>query len=185
MIYYLAVTDIEGGYLIHILLIEFEIPNVKVLLDTILMNGFRDNHNTSVDISAECDLCGCFAVFCAYFAEYRVSEDVVFSLGKRSPCLRLNAKFLHCGKGVRLLEERVEFHLIYHRCYFAVEAKVGKSCRVEVANADSLYFSLFIKLLHCSPCAVVIAKSLMNEIEVEIVNAELFIDLSKACFAAS
>ena len=97
----------------------------------------------------------------------------MLTLGKRRPGLRLHAVLAHEGKGVLLLEEGVQLHLVH--CGQLVDrlAEVGQAVRIEVADADGADLALLIRLGHRAPRADVVAHGLVDEIEVEVVDAEI------------
>ena len=95
MVYDFAVSDVQLCNLCHILCRQGEIPDVEVLCHTFRLDRLRNDNNATLDIPTQCHLCGTFAVFGSDRSEYRMREDVVIALGKRTPCLRCHTVFLH------------------------------------------------------------------------------------------
>ena len=135
---YLAVADVEGGNLGHFLVRQAEIPDVEVLLHALFVGALGYYGHAALGVPAEGDLARALAVLFAYLRQYRVSEDAVLTLGKRRPGLRLHAVLAHEGKGVLLLEEGVQLHLVHRGQLVDRLAEVGQAVRIEVADAENL-----------------------------------------------
>ena len=77
-----TVTDIQSGNLCHIFLAELKIPNGKVLLHALLMNGFRNHRYASLYIPAQSHLGSCLSIFLSDGSQYRMGKNVVPALSR-------------------------------------------------------------------------------------------------------
>ena len=174
MIHDLAVSEIHFCDLRHILITELEIPDVQVLFHTLLVNGFRDNGYTSLYVPAQSYLSRSLSVLLADSGQYRMSEDTMVAFCKRTPCLRMNAILFHKRQSVFLLEERMQLYLIDCRHNIYGLTQVRQTVRVEIADTDGFQFSFFISFLHRAVCSDIISHWLMDQIQVDVVHAQIF-----------
>lgn len=72
MIYDFTMSNIHTLDFFHILLCERKVENIKVLLNPIYMNRFRNDDNTALNIPAKGHLCGRFPVLLADFNQNRI-----------------------------------------------------------------------------------------------------------------
>lgn len=112
MVYNFTVTNIHDFDFLHILLGERKIKYVKVLSDPVLMDGFRYDDDTALDVPAEGHLRGGFPVLTADLNQNRVCKEVTKPFIKRCPCFWDNTVLIHCISIKLLLEKRVHFHLV-------------------------------------------------------------------------
>ena len=150
-----------------------EIPDIDVLLHAVFVYRFRDYHDASLDIPAKGYLCGALPVFLTDLCQHRMCKDPMVTFCERSPCFRNDAILFHQGKGIVLLEERVQFHLINCRDHFHRLAQIGKTCRIEVAHAYGFQFSFLVCFFHCTVCADIITHWLMDQVKVQIFKPKL------------
>ena len=68
----------------------------------------------------------------------------------------------------------MRFKLVYDGFYFVMQEKVLQAFIRETRNPDSPDASLFIEPLHRPPCGIVIPVGFVHQIEVKIVQPELF-----------
>ena len=76
-------------------------------------------------------------------------------------------------KGGVLLEEWVDLDLIHHRLDLLVHAQIHQPLWRKVAHPDGPDDSLLIQALHSPPCAIVVTKRLMDQIEIDVIQAQL------------
>ena len=169
----LAVTQIQLRDLCHILIAEFKIPDIHVLFHAVLVYGLRDDSHPTLYIPAQRHLGSALSVFLTDLCQDRMSENPMISFGKRSPCLWLHTVFFHQGKGVFLLEKRMQLYLIDCRRHFHCLTQIRKPRRIEVTYADGLELSFFVRFLHGTVCADVISHGLMEQIQIQIIQPQL------------
>ena len=71
--------------LTQLLFIQAEIPDVKVFSDARRRDGFRDHHQTAVEMPADDDLRRRFAVLIGELVDDFLIEDAFAALGQRAP----------------------------------------------------------------------------------------------------
>ena len=180
----LAVAKVESIDFLHICIGKSEIPNVKILLDALFVNGLRDNDNAPLDVEAKRDLRRSLAILGSNLGEHRVGEDTVAALRERPPGFQDNTKFFCRFKGLLLVEERVAFHLVDHGHDLAVQAQVSHALGIEIAYSDCLCLSALINIFQRAPCGIVVANRLMQQIQVDILQTELVQGNLKALFSS-
>ena len=160
----------DGG---HILIAESKIPNVEIFLHPLLVGGLGDDDHTPLSVPAQSHLGSGFAVLLAELGQNRVGENVVFPFGHWSPRLRLDVQGFHVLDSPGLSEEGMQLHLVDHRGDPGIQAQVGQPVRVEVAHADGPDLSSLVQLLHGPPGSVVVVHRLVDQVQVQIVQAQL------------
>lgn len=61
---YFAMSQVERGNCRHFGVVEAEVPDVEVFLDSLAVCRFRDNHAAVLGVPSQLNLCGlCFAPF--------------------------------------------------------------------------------------------------------------------------
>jgi hypothetical protein len=108
----------------------------------------------------------------ADLAEGRVREQVVAALGERAPGLELDATLTHELLVVLALEEWVGLDLVDRRRDVVVVDEVDQPVGVEVGDPDRLDQPLLVQALHRAPGAVVVPEGLVDQVQVEVVEAE-------------
>ena len=104
----------------------------------------------------------------------RIEEEAVSAFCEGSPGLGHDPEILHHGEGVPLLAEGIDLDLIYHRTDLCMEREVHEAVGREVADANGLHEAVGEHFLEPPPGAVDVAHGLMDEVEVEVVEAEKF-----------
>ena len=169
----LAVTDVQLGNFRHVLVRELEVPDIHVLLDALLVDRLRDNHNAALYVPAQGNLSGALAVFLADGSQHRMGENAVISLRKRAPGFRHNAVLLHEGQRIFLLEEGMQLHLVDCRDDLDGLAQVSQTVWIEVAHADRLQLAFLVGFLHRAVGTDIVAHRLMNQVEIEVGKAQI------------
>jgi uncharacterized protein (UPF0303 family) len=105
--------------------------------------------------------------------QHRVREQVILALGERCPGLEDDALLGEQLLVIGLLVERIRLHLIDRRDDLAELDEVDEPIGREVGHADRADAAVRLQLLHGPPLAVVVAEGLVDEVEVEVVEAEL------------
>lgn len=77
-----TVTNIQSSNLCHVFLAELEIPNSKILLHALLMDGFRNHRYASLYIPAQSHLGSCLSIFLSNGSQYRMGKNVVPALSR-------------------------------------------------------------------------------------------------------
>src|SRR4051794_25110903 len=80
-----ALARIQCGYLLHIVGVQLEVKDVKVLRHSLLPNRFRNDDDVPLRQPAQYHLCDALAVFLRYRGQYLVLKDIVLTLGERPP----------------------------------------------------------------------------------------------------
>ena len=156
----------------HLVVGELEVEDVDVLAHPLGADGLGDDDDVALDEPAQDDLGDGLAVRGADLAEDRVGEDVVLALGERAPGLDLHAVLAHERLVGGALVERVRLDLVDRRRDLVVGDEVDEPVGVEVRHADGLGQALAVDLLHRPPGAVVVAEGLVDEVQVDVVEAE-------------
>jgi hypothetical protein len=99
-------------------------------------------------------------------------EYVVAAFGERAPGLHLHAPVAHELPVGLALEERVRLDLVDGRRDVVVLDEVDEPVGVEVGDADGLDQAVAVEVLHSPPGAVVVADGLVDEVQVEVVQAK-------------
>lgn len=107
------------------------------------------------------------------FCQHRVGEDAVVPLGKGPPGFRNHAVLFHQRQGIFLLEEGVQLNLVDGGGYLYRLTQVGQTVGVEVAHANGFQLALPVGLFHSAVCANIVAHGLMDEIQVDIIQAKV------------
>ena len=89
-------------------------------------------------------------------------------------CFMLYAFLLQKDIGFLLLEERMRFYLVDGRFYFVVQKEILQTFVSETGHPNDAYASLFIQFFRSSPCRIIIAIRFMQQIQIQIVQSELF-----------
>ena len=138
------------------------------------MGGLGDDDHTPLSVPAQSHLGGGFAVLLAELGQNRVGENVVFPFGHWSPRLWLDVQGFHVLNSPGLSEEGMQLHLVDHRGDPGIQAQVGQPVGVEVAHADGPDLPGLVQLLHGPPRAVVVVHGLVDQIQVQVVQPQLF-----------
>ena len=157
----------------HVVPAQDEVPDVQVLCHPFLVGGFGDDDHPTLGVPAQHHLCRGLAVLLADVSQQGMGEDAVVALRQRPPGFRLDAQRLHVCQGVGLGEEGMQLHLVDHGLDAGVAGQVGEPFRVEVAHANGANFACLVQLFHGAPGAVVVAKGLVDEIQVQIIQPQL------------
>jgi hypothetical protein len=104
--------------------------------------------------------------------ERRIAEEVVPAFGERAPRLDLDAALAHELLVVRALEERMGLDLVDRRGDLVVVDQVDQPVGVEVRHPDRLDQTLTVEVLHRPPGAVDVAEGLVDQVQVEVVQAQ-------------
>ena len=108
----------------------------------------------------------------ADLAEGRVKEQVVAALGERPPGLELDAAVTHELLVGLALVERVGLDLVDRRGEVVVVDQVDQPVEVEVGHPDGRDQPLLVQVLQGPPGAVVVPEGLVDQVQVEVVEAE-------------
>ena len=101
-------------------------------------------------------------------------EDIVLSLGERTPRFDLNVVFFEKLLRFNLLMERVRFDLVDGGHDLVMNDEIHDAVRMKVADPDSSYTALTIQLFHRTPRTVNVTVGLMDKIKIEIVELKPF-----------
>ena len=110
-----------------------------------------------------------------------ILEDMVPPLCKWGPSLRLNRIGPQELLGLTLLKERIHFNLVNRRDHLVVEHEVHDSVRLKIGDANRSDLACGVQVFHSPPLAIHVAKWLMNEIEIEIVQLQSLQGPLKGC----
>ena len=132
----------------------------------------RDDDDIALGQPAQDHLGNRPAMCRADLAEGGVGEQVVLALGERAPRLDLHAVLAHQFLVGMALEERVGLDLVHRRGDVVVVDQVDQPVGVEVRHADRLGEALAVRFCIDAPGAVVVAKRLVNEVQVDVVKTE-------------
>ena len=169
----LAAAKVERFDLGHLLACQGEIPDIKVLLDPLLVHRFGYDRHPALDVPPQGRLGGGLAVLLADGGQNRVGDDAELALREGTPRLRDDPVFLHDLEGFLLLEEGMDLDLVdggddVHRL-----AEVEQAGGVEVADADGPHLAGAAGFLHGAVSAHIVARRLMDQVEVKVVEAEV------------
>ena len=134
---------------------------------------------TALEKVAQGGLCRALVILGADGNQCFVAEEVVASLGERSPRHDVRAVLLHNLLRFYLLVEYVRLHLIDHRGNLAELRQVDEAVGVEVRHADGTQLACFVGFLHGLPCTVIVVERLVDEQQVDVVGlqfAKRFVD---------
>ena len=176
-----AVSQVQLADALHILVTQREVEHIEVLLHTLLADGLRDDNHAALDEVAQGGLCRTLVVFRTDGYQRFVAEEVVASLGKRSPRHNMCAVLLHNLLRLYLLVEHVGFHLIDHWRYLAELRQVDESVGIEIRHADGSELARLIRFHHRSPRTVIVVERLVNEQQVDVVGLQFAERLVDAC----
>ena len=109
-----------------------------------------------------------------YGLDCRVVEYVALAFGEGRPCLVLYALLPHEGVCLPLLEEGVGLNLVHGRLHLVVQEEVLQAFVREARHADGAYAALLVQAFGGAPCGVVVAVRLVQQVQVQVVEAELF-----------
>ena len=165
---------VQGADLLHFFVGEGEIPDLEVLLDALLVGGLGNDHNAPLHVPAENHLANTLPMSCRNALEHGVVEGLVAAAAQRRPSFGDDVVILHGLQSVLLGEVGVQLHLVYHGTDFHGLAEVGENVRIEIADANGLQLALPIGVLHGPPSAEVVLHSLVQQIQVQILQAGLF-----------
>ncbi len=138
------------------------------------MGGLGDDDHAALEQEAEGRLCRGLAVAGRHCAQHRIVEVIVSALRKRAPGFDLRPIALHHSFGGFLLLEQMRLHLIHRRSDFTEVGKVDEAVRIKVGNADGPHTAFPVRLLHGPVGAVVIAKGLVNQQQVNVFSIQFF-----------
>ena len=110
----------------------------------------------------------------ADLAQRGIGEQVVLAFREWAPGLDLYPALAHELLVGGALEERVGLDLIDGGDGFVMVDEIDESVAVEVRNADGLGQAVAVELLHRPPGAVVVAERLVDQIQIDVVQAQPF-----------
>ena len=156
----------------HLVVGQGEVEDVEVLFHAFAADRLGDGHDAALDQPPEHDLGDGLAVGVADGGERRVGEQVVAALGEPAPGLDLHAVGAHELLVGVALEERVRLDLVDRRGHVVVLDEIDEPVGVEVGDTDRPGEAVGVELLHRPPEAVVVAERLVDQVEVDVVEAE-------------
>ena len=112
-------------------------------------------------------------------------KNISLSFRKRSPCLRLDFVPIHCLDCRSLLMEGMDLNLVDCRQNLMIDAQIYQTGFIKVADSNGPDDPIPVHFFHRPPCAVVIAKWLIDQVEVQILSPSRSIDALAAILAAS
>ena len=117
--------------------IETEVPDVKILGDARRRHGFRDHHQAAIEVPADDDLRRRFAVFVRQLVNNFLIEYPFTALCQRAPGLGLNFMRRIPGMKLTLLQQRMQFNLVYHRGDAGFINDFLQMVDLEITDADA------------------------------------------------
>src|SRR4051794_6635297 len=165
-------SGVHGGDPAHLVVGELEAEDVDVLGHALGAHGLRDDDDVALDEPAQDDLCDRRAVRRADLAQCCVGEQVVAALCERAPGLDLHTALAHQLLVVRALEVRVRLDLVHRGRNLVVVDEVHQPVGVEVGDSDRPDGALAEELLHRAPGAVVVPERLVDQVQVDMLEAE-------------
>src|SRR5690348_4332387 len=167
-----ALVQVQFGDRVYFTRTQSEAEHVEVLRDALRTDRLRDGHDAALGEPAQHDLRDRLAVTRGDRSQRLVLEDAVLSFGERRPCFELDtlrpAELLRAG----LLIEGVHLYLVDRRHHLVVHDEIHEPVRLEIRNADGPDPAIAHQVLHRTPRAVDVAERLVDQIQVEIVQAE-------------
>ena len=164
---------IQAANLFHIFFAERKIKHIKVLLHAIFMRGFRNDNHVALNQEPKGRLGGRFAVFLSDSHQHGIGEAALFPFGKGTPGFVLHAIFFHIFMGNLLLLEHMGFHLLDGGRHLRELAEIDETVGIKIGNADGTQLSVLVRFFHRPVSAVVIAKRLMDQHEIDVVGFQL------------
>ncbi len=131
-----AVLRVQRCDRLHVVLIKLKIENAEVLDHALLTNRLGNCHHAALRQPAQDDLSHAFTVFFGDGEQNVVVENVVFTLGERTPGFDLDVVFCQEFLGFDLLMEGMRFDLVNCRNHFAMNNQVYKPIGLEVADTN-------------------------------------------------
>ena len=156
----------------HLVVGEGEVEDVEVLRHPLGPHGLGDDDDVALGEPTQDDLGNGLAVASADLGQDRVGEQVVAALGEPAPGLVLDAALDHEVVVGLPLEVRVGLDLVDRRGEAGAVDEVDEPVGVEVRDADGPDRALLVEGAHGAPGAVVVTVGLMDQVEVEVVEAE-------------
>ena len=101
-------------------------------------------------------------------------KNISLSFRKRSPCLRLDFVPIHCLDCRSLLMEGMDLNLVDCRQNLMIDAQIYQAGFIKVADSNGPDDPIPVHFFHRPPCAVVIAKWLMDQVEVQMLQPQPF-----------
>ena len=145
------------------------------------MGGLGDHHHAALEQEPQSGLGSGFSVLCPDCCQGGIGKKILAPFGKGAPAFVLDLVFQHILMGLFLLLEHMGFHLVHRRGDLHESAQVNKPVRIKIGNANSPKVAYLIGLLHRPPGAVVVAKGLMDEQQVDIIGSQLLERLLNRC----
>lgn len=159
-----ALTFVESGDCHHLVIGEGEIEDIEVLGHAFLADGLGDDDDVALVEPAEDYLTDRLAMTLGYFLQHGVGEESVLTLGKRRPCLLLDALGGEEVMCCHLREIWIGLHLVYHRLYLVVEDEVKQALVGEACHTDCTHTTFLIQLLQGTPGGVVVVVGFVQQI---------------------
>ena len=147
-------SRIERSYGCHIFVGERKIKNVDILPHPFDVGRFGNDNHAALDKPAQSDLGYALAVFTADFGQQRIRKETVASFGERSPRHDARTELLHDPLRLDLLVENMRLYLIHGRNDLHITGQIDEVVGIEIRNADSTQFTLFVSLFQCAVCPV-------------------------------
>jgi len=167
-----ARAGVERGDRGQVVVGELEVEDVEVLGHAVRADRLRDDDDSALDQPAEHDLGDGLAVRLGDRGQHRVREVVVPAFGERAPGLVLNTVLAHEGLLLPALMEHVRLDLVHRGRDLVVLDQVDEPIGVEVRDADRTDPAFPVEVLHRPPLAVVVAVRLVDQIQIEVVQAQ-------------
>lgn len=136
------------------------------------MGRFGNDNHAALDKPAQGDLGYALAVFTADFGQQRIRKETVASFGERSPRHDARTELLHDPLRLDLLVENMRLYLIHGRNDLHITGQIDEVVGIEIRNADSTQFTLFVSLFQCAVCPVTVAERLVQQYQVDIVRLQ-------------
>lgn len=156
---------------LHVFLIEGKVEDIDVFLHPRFMDRLGDDDDIPLEQPAQHDLTDGLAVFVSDVPQKLRMEDIVVPFSKGRPCFLLDAQFFHEAFFSPFLVPYVGFNLIDSR---RDGIHVGQVCQPfvpETGNADGPDTAFLIEPFHGPPGPIVIAIGLVDQIEIQIIQA--------------
>lgn len=164
--------QVQGFDTCHLAVGKPETENIEVFGHTLFVSGFGYAHHSPLREPAQCYLRYRFVVRLAYFTQNVVLKEAVAPFDKSALRLMPDSLFLHKTLVFATLPKYMRFYLIDHRHNLVVINQIDKAVGRKVADADSPNHPLVVELLQSPPGAVVVAKRLVDEVKVEILQSQ-------------
>lgn len=156
---------------LHISLRQLKVEDGQVFQHPLFPHGLRERDDAALNQPSQHDLPYCLAVMLRNRHQLLVLEQVVSSFGEGSPCLWLNAELVHETDAFGLLMEGIDLDLVDGWLHVVEHRNVHEAIRLKITQADCAQLASTLRLLHRSPRAVNIRERLMDQEQIEVVQA--------------